>query len=84
MSVSSLKERDPKPRRGARSGDSESSSRRADILSAAATAFAEKGFDGAQTTAIVARAEVAFCTLYDSEVDSITAWTWIRRRSPIG
>src|SRR5262245_25277238 len=38
--------------------------RRADVLSAAAAEFAEQGFDGAQMSAIAARAEVALGTLY--------------------
>ncbi len=38
--------------------------RRADVLSAAALEFAEKGFDGAQMSALAARAEVALGTLY--------------------
>ena len=38
--------------------------RRADVLAAAAAEFAEKGFDGAQMSALAARAEVALGTLY--------------------
>jgi AcrR family transcriptional regulator len=38
--------------------------RRADVLAAAASEFAEHGFDGAQMTALAARAEVALGTLY--------------------
>jgi AcrR family transcriptional regulator len=38
--------------------------RRADILAAAAAEFSEKGFDGAQMSALAARAEVALGTLY--------------------
>ena len=38
--------------------------RRADVLAAAAEEFAEKGFDGAQMSALAARAEVALGTLY--------------------
>jgi AcrR family transcriptional regulator len=38
--------------------------RRADVLAAAAVEFAEKGFDGAQMSAIAGRAEVALGTLY--------------------
>jgi len=38
--------------------------RRTDVLAAAAAEFAEKGFDGAQMSALAARAEVALGTLY--------------------
>ena len=38
--------------------------RRADVIAAAAAEFAEKGFDGAQMSALAARAEVALGTLY--------------------
>lgn len=38
--------------------------RRADVVAAAAAEFAEKGFDGAQMSALAARAEVALGTLY--------------------
>ena len=38
--------------------------RRADVLAAAVAEFAEKGFDGAQMSALAARAEVALGTLY--------------------
>ena len=38
--------------------------RRADVLAAAAAEFAEKGFDGAQMSALASRAEVALGTLY--------------------
>jgi len=38
--------------------------RRADVVAAAAVEFAEKGFDGAQMSALAARAEVALGTLY--------------------
>ena len=38
--------------------------RRADVLAAAAAEFAEKGFAGAQMSALAARAEVALGTLY--------------------
>jgi AcrR family transcriptional regulator len=38
--------------------------RRSDVVAAAATEFSEHGFDGAQMSAIAARAEVALGTLY--------------------
>jgi AcrR family transcriptional regulator len=38
--------------------------RRADVLAAATAEFAEKGFEGAQMSALAARAEVALGTLY--------------------
>lgn len=38
--------------------------RRADVIAAAAAEFAEKGFDGAQMSALATRAEVALGTLY--------------------
>ncbi len=64
MSISRAETTDsPRSRREERR-ERELELRRADVLAAAAAEFAEKGFDGAQMSALSARAEVALGTLY--------------------
>jgi len=64
MSISRIGTTDmPRSRREERR-ERELELRRADVLAAAAAEFAEKGFDGAQMSALAARAEVALGTLY--------------------
>ncbi|MGH7288555.1 MAG: TetR family transcriptional regulator, partial [Myxococcota bacterium] len=64
MSISRIGTTDiPRSRREERR-ERELELRRADVLAAALAEFAEKGFDGAQMSALAARAEVALGTLY--------------------
>jgi AcrR family transcriptional regulator len=64
MSISTRETSDlPRSRREERR-ERELSLRRADVIAAAAAEFAEKGFDGAQMSALAGRAEVALGTLY--------------------
>ena len=64
MSISRTETADsPRSRREERR-EREVELRRADVLAAAAAEFAENGFDGAQMSALAARAEVALGTLY--------------------
>ena len=64
MSISSRETTNPERSRREERRERELELRRADVLSAATAEFAEKGFDGAQMSALAARAEVALGTLY--------------------
>src|SRR5688500_10908846 len=64
MSISPRETSDPPRSRREERRERELSLRRADVIAAAAAEFAEKGFDGAQMSALAARAEVALGTLY--------------------
>lgn len=64
MTVSTRETPDPPRSLREERRERELSLRRADVVAAAAAEFAEKGFDGAQMSALAARAEVALGTLY--------------------
>jgi AcrR family transcriptional regulator len=64
MAISRKEAIDPPRSRREERRERELSLRRADVIAAAAAEFAEKGFDGAQMSALAARAEVALGTLY--------------------
>lgn len=64
MSISPRETHDPPRSRREERRERELSLRRADVVAAAAAEFAEKGFDGAQMSALAGRAEVALGTLY--------------------
>jgi AcrR family transcriptional regulator len=64
MKISPRETADPPRSRREERRERELSLRRADVIAAAAAEFAEKGFDGAQMSALAARAEVALGTLY--------------------
>jgi AcrR family transcriptional regulator len=64
MIISEKETRSSKGSRRAERRERELELRRADVLAAAAAEFADKGFDGAQMSALAARAEVALGTLY--------------------
>ena len=64
MSISSRETADPPRSRREERRERELSLRRADVIAAAAAEFADKGFDGAQMSALAGRAEVALGTLY--------------------
>ena len=64
MLVSTRETPDPPRSRREERRERELELRRADVIAAAAAEFAEKGFDGAQMSALAGRAEVALGTLY--------------------
>jgi AcrR family transcriptional regulator len=64
MSISPRETSDPPRSRREERRERELELRRTDVIAAAAAEFAEKGFDGAQMSALAGRAEVALGTLY--------------------